>query len=705
MKTNQEANLFVLGDVCRKYEGTILPFLRITFLLMVCVFATWSAIGQNIGIGTTTPTQKLDVNGNIKLGNHIMVEGNQANIKIYRNLVSYASNAGSGAFAIHTNQPLADVQWAMVVEGYVYSPLRLFRIYMAGYDDFASSAGCVYEGDDKLPVRFGSESGNLVIIIGDTLANYNYPQIAVTEYQHTYSSLLESYADGWSITRVSNLSAYTGVQILPERSYLQWTESGSNLFRSTGNVGIGLTNPLYKLDVSGSDVRLTNASPYLKINVTGPTGTGGMHFLYNNISRAFIYYNSESKYIKMSNYETGEYNDLILDSNGRIALNPSVMGDITERFTVYGNLYSGIRGFTTNSAKYGVYGMNTATDNYGTLGSNHYGAEGYLGLRIGGNYGVFGQGPMVFTSAGSDYTPIGSLGGVKGNVGYGSYYTYGVAGFTSFDAPRTGGCLGARNSGEIWGCLGYLTSGWAMYGGYFTVSGSGSGDQAGKTGVFERNGIGAYGDLFGADIHGEIYGTYTEGSHYGLYSKGDIYRTGLDVHLQENQGGPCVLYTNVSTEVTVQTSGMAQLSAGKCEVVFDGNFIQAISEEYPVIVTVTPIGESGGLHLASMSNDGFIVEENNSGRSTVQFTYIAIGRRKGFEEPQPAQEVISNDYNAILSRGLHNDGDRTTTGERLYYQDGILRTEKVVNRSPASSFETEEIEVKEMNFEPGSSRR
>ncbi|MBW6461024.1 MAG: hypothetical protein K0B08_10675, partial [Bacteroidales bacterium] len=44
--------------------------------------------GQNVGIGTSTPGQKLEVNGNIKLGDNIMVEGND-DLKIYRNLVSY----------------------------------------------------------------------------------------------------------------------------------------------------------------------------------------------------------------------------------------------------------------------------------------------------------------------------------------------------------------------------------------------------------------------------------------------------------------------------------------------------------------------------------------------------------------------------------------------------------------------------------------
>jgi hypothetical protein len=126
----------------------------------------------------------------------------------------------------------------------------------------------------------------------------------------------------------------------------------------------------------------------------------------------------------------------------------------------------------------------------------------------------------------------------------------------------------------------------------------------------------------------------------------------------------------------VQTSGIAQLSAGQCEVVFDDNFRDAISGEIPVIVTVTPIGESVGLHLSSLSADGFRVQENNAGRSTGEFTYIAIGRRKGYEYPQPAAEVISGDYTDKLSKGLRNDNDRSNPGERLYYKDAQLIIEK-----------------------------
>jgi hypothetical protein len=678
MNTNQKDQQSGIVPNWRKAYAFILSAM-LSIILIACICLPFRVDGQNIGIGTTTPTQKLDVNGNIKLGDNIMVEGNQTNIKVYRNLASYAMNSGTaGAFVIHTNQPIFNLQWGITVEGYIYSPAKIFKIYISGFMNEAGSCVYAYEGADKLPVRVGSEAGNLAVIIGDTSATYLYPQLVVTEYQQCYLSLTEAYADGWTITIANNLSAFTGKILLTDKSYMQWTESSSNIYRPSGNVGVGTSTPTQKLDVSGGDVRITDSDPYLKFNISDANGDAGLWFLrdtYN--SRAFIFYNNPNKYIKMSNDGSNSYNDFIIDSSGCVAINPAGLPDIAERFTVYGNQKGGIRGFTSNSSKYSVYGMNTYNNNYGTLGSNHYGVEGYLGNYIAGNFGMYGQGPMVLTYAGYDYTPIGILGGVKGIIGYGSWYTFGVAGFTSFDAPQTGGCFGGRNTGGTWGCLGYINSGWTTYGGYFTSTGTGTGDQGGPTEDYEGNGIGAYGELFGADIHGEIYGTFTEGSHYGLYSKGDIYRTGLDMHLQEQNGNKEVLYTNVSTDVTVQTSGIAQLSAGQCEVVFDEHFRDVISDEFPVIVTVTPIGESAGLHLASMNSEGFVVQENNAGRSMVEFTYIAIGRRKGYENPQPAAEVIDENYLDKLSVGLHNDNDRQNPGLKLSYKDGQLVTEKL----------------------------
>jgi hypothetical protein len=186
-------------------------------------------------------------------------------------------------------------------------------------------------------------------------------------------------------------------------------------------------------------------------------------------------------------------------------------------------------------------------------------------------------------------------------------------------------------------------------------------------------GIGSWGDLFGADIHGAVYGTYSEGENYSIYANGIVYKNDLDVHLQKQYNkGQTVLYTNVSTDVTVMTSGIGQMENGKCRIDFDENFKNVVSDIVPVIVTITPIGRSEGIYLTDVTREGFGVEEEGEARSNVQFSFIAIGRRAGYEEPQLAKEVISPDYEDKLARGLHNDGDTGIDGEGLYYENGEL---------------------------------
>ena len=89
-------------------------------------------------------------------------------------------------------------------------------------------------------------------------------------------------------------------------------------------------------------------------------------------------------------------------------------------------------------------------------------------------------------------------------------------------------------------------------------------------------------------------------------------------------------------------------------------------------MTVTPTGNSNGVYVSEVTKNGFTVTENNSGNSNVNFSFIVIGRRAGYENPQLPAEVISKDYTNKLARGLHNDNDTNTNGEGLYYENGNL---------------------------------
>jgi hypothetical protein len=334
----------------------------------------------------------------------------------------------------------------------------------------------------------------------------------------------------------------------------------------------------------------------------------------------------------------------------------------------YGENSNGNFGYL-GGISYGCYGYNNS-GNTGFLGSGSYGAYASLATSGEGDYAVYGYGVVSSSYIGSDYTPYHSLGGVKGLAYWGNPYTFGVAGFSYLDYNRSGGCFGAKQDGTVFGCMGYQSSAGTEYGGYFTSSTTGAGKSAGTN---INTGIGVWGDLFGAEIHGNVYGIYTEGLNYALYAHGDVYRDGLDVHVQNNGNSDNLpLYTVVSEDAMVQTCGYATLSNGYCTISFSPSFSETVSQTEPIVVTVTPLGNTQGVYLSNIGKNGFTVVENNGGKSSVTVSYIAMGKRAGYENPPVSNEVVASDYISKLSRGLHNDSDKASQGEGLYYENGNL---------------------------------
>lgn len=330
------------------------------------------------------------------------------------------------------------------------------------------------------------------------------------------------------------------------------------------------------------------------------------------------------------------------------------------------------------SSNFGVYGYHSS-GNVGYLGGQSVGVHGNLNTTTLGGTAVYGYGVHTSGVNGTGYDVMSILGGVKGYNYYGNSYTFGTSGYSWLDYNRSGGSFGSNHAGTIWGCLAYKNSAGTSYGGYFTSYASGTGEifHQAATGI----GVGAWGELMGADVHGGVYGLYSEGKNYALYANGTTIKNDLDVHLQDIQSNQmAVLFTNVSTDVTVQTSGFSRLSQGEALIEFDDNFKKVVSSEVPIVVTVTPMGECQGVYVASVDRNGFRIVESNRGESNVQVSFIAIGRRAGYERPQVASEVVASDYVDKLSRGLHNDVDTRTDGQGLYYENGQL----VVGRHPST---------------------
>jgi hypothetical protein len=100
-------------------------------------------------------------------------------------------------------------------------------------------------------------------------------------------------------------------------------------------------------------------------------------------------------------------------------------------------------------------------------------------------------------------------------------------------------------------------------------------------------------------------------------------------------------------EQKITLSGTAQLDGGRAAVVFedvDPFFNDVISTTAPVRVLVTPRGPSNGLFVAEADHNGFTVEENMAGGSSVDFDWFVEAYRKGFEPvEEEADEAIEED--------------------------------------------------------------
>jgi len=447
--------------------------------------------------------------------------------------------------------------------------------------------------------------------------------------------------------------------------YTIGTVYGSNalvLQEAGGKVGVGTTNPQASLHVAGdldlyTGVFGTSISSYsggTNVSIGDDNSSPFLYIGQNSSNKGFLAWNYSSTpsnaYFGLGTYAGG--NPLILQqAGGNVGIGTTSPTSLLEvDFNANGKSFLGYSNLNTEY----VYHNEIASDGDGQVA-------------------MYGFRTRDAQNDGTGYSYYTCNTALKGYSFWGDLYSFGVGGFNYNDFTRCGGVLGAyayASTTSYWGSLGYKSSGSTSYGGYFTSSTIGSGKSGEtKTGI----GIGAWGDLLGADIHGKVYGVYAEGVNYAMYSNGPVFKNNLDIHLQDNgTATQSVLYTNVSTDATIQTFGVATLSNGKVSVVFDQVFAESVSQESPVIITVTPTGKSNGVYLSEVSNTGFTVMENNEGKSNTSINFIAIGKRAGFEHPVLPQEILDATYTQKLSRGLHNDADTERNGEGLYYENGQL---------------------------------
>ena len=298
-------------------------------------------------------------------------------------------------------------------------------------------------------------------------------------------------------------------------------------------------------------------------------------------------------------------------------------------------------------------------------------------------------------NVGASYGQNGSNTGVTGHSFWGDDYSFGVGGWNYNDFSRTGGVIGGEIYGNYWGSLGYKAASTVTYGVY------GSNGYASGTG-FASNGLdtgigGGFFGMVGSMSRGNVIGQLNKGDLFASYSIGDVYTSGKNIEMVDNGTEMTPAYAVTSTEAVIYKKGKAQLVNGTATIAFDANYSKLLGES--PVVTITPMGQCNGVYIESVTKEGFTIKELNGGNATVAISWIAVGDRIDSKNTEIPSFIKSKSFDQNIDKVLFNDGDKSHSGQGMWWDGAKLQFNKDYPRelNPSREDKIKMIEAEKAN--------
>jgi hypothetical protein len=477
----------------------------------------------------------------------------------------------------------------------------------------------------------------------------------------------------WNTATVGTLPNFT---LLPGFYYWQsgsWNALSGNSGKDwafTGNTGTNTTdNFIGTTDNNGLKFRTNNSDRFIIAN------GGQLRSYANGSANSPIYsWNNDTNTgifrdgADILGFSTAGNERMRIIDDGRVSVNNTTAPT--------GSLFS-VASSATNPWAVNGYSSEDGSGIYGTIASGSTVFAAVQGEYAGTSGDAAGVRGMNFSeTSGTNFTDSASS-GITGtlNVGTAVNYVFGVYGTvgnnTFAGSTRSGGVLGTNLFAS--GALGYYANNGTDYAVYAfggtRANGAVGGRMSNNNYLDTSIGLGVYGGVIGGWVRGHEYGFISTGERFSSYNMGKVI-SNEDYIVIAGKENKVASYASTALQPEIHAKGVGKLSNGEAFISFERNFSLLIDTSKPIIVTCTPMGETKGIFLAEVNNNGFRIKENQNGNSNMAFTWVAIAEKDVSDKAEISKELLDKNFENNLNNIMHDEN--VDGGKAIWSENGVV---------------------------------